>query len=83
MKKNLYVAPVIWESESGGNPTVIGEGSGQGSIAPDGMTFEEWWTDIAWEGENPDADYNGDGVVNQADWQYYIDNELWNGDIEP
>ena len=43
------------------------------------MTFEDWWAEIAWEGENPDADYNGDGEVNIDDYNYWLENELWNG----
>ena len=78
MKKMLYQAPIILQS-SGGNASVIGEGSGQGTAAPEGMSFDDWWLEIAWEGENPDADYNGDGVVDQKDYEYWIENEGWNG----
>ena len=31
-------------------------------------------------GENPDADYNGDGDVDVNDYYYYINNELWKGE---
>ena len=43
------------------------------------MTYDDWWEEIAWGGENPDADYNGDGVVNRDDYEYYMENELWKG----
>ena len=78
MYKRRYQSPIFMIS-SGGPGSVSGDGSNQGSIAPQGMTYKEWWDEIAWEGENPDADYNGDGVVDQADYEYYIENELWNG----
>ena len=52
----------------------------QGTNVPGGMTYDEWWEDIAWEGANPDADYNGDGDVNEDDYNFYIDNELWKGE---
>lgn len=79
MKKRSYLAPVLLAT-GGGNPTVDGHGSGQGTVAPEGMSYEEWWVDIAWEGENnPDADYNGDGTVDRDDYDYYIENELWKG----
>ena len=86
MDKKLFFAPLILSSSSG-NPTVIGQGSGQGTGMPQGMSWEEWSKEIAWglidvkveDGANPDADYNGDGVVNRADYDYYIENELYNG----
>ncbi len=78
MSKRKYLSPVFLVS-SGGAGGVSGDGSGQGTIAPEGMTYDEWWEEVAWGGENPDADYNGDGVVNQDDYDYYIENELWNG----
>lgn len=77
MDKKLFLTPLILTSANGGN--VSGGGSSQGSLGPEGMTYDEWWEEVAWGGENPDADYNGDGVVNQADWEYYIENELWKG----
>ncbi len=79
MAKRKYGTPVLFEQESGGDVTVVGEGTGQGTIAPEGMSFEEWWEDIAWNGDNPDADYDGDGDVDRDDYTYYIENELWNG----
>lgn len=79
MDKKLFFAPLILTSTSQGDPTVIGQGTGEGSVGPQGMTYEEWWDEIAWGGGNPDADYNGDGEVNRADYDYYIENELWNG----
>ena len=78
MSRKIYQSPVLLVS-SGGAGSVSGDGSGQGTIAPEGMTYDEWWDEIAWGGENPDADYNGDGAVDVLDYQYYIDNELWNG----
>ena len=78
MKKKYY-SPVILEISSGGEGDVSGAGSGQGSVT-NAMPYEEWWADIAWEGANPDADYNGDGEVNRDDYDYYIENELWLGD---
>ncbi len=78
MRKRLYQAPVLLVS-SGGTGNVSGDGSSQGSIGPEGMTYDEWWDEIAWGGENPDADYNGDGTVDEADYNYYIENELWKG----
>lgn len=78
MTRKRYQAPVFMTS-SGGDSGVTGQGSGQGSIAPQGMTYDEWWEEIAWGGDNPDADYNGDGEVNEDDYNYYIENELWNG----
>lgn len=78
MSKRKYLSPVFLVS-SGGAGGVSGDGSGQGTIAPEGMTYEEWWDEIASGGDNPDADYNGDGVVDRADYDYYIENELWNG----
>ena len=80
MTRKRYQAPVFMTS-SGGDGGVTGQGSGQGSIAPQGMSYEEWWEEIAWEGENlDDADYNGDGVVDRADYDYYIANHLWDPD---
>ena len=79
MAKRIYVSPAILRLE-GGESDVIGQGTGQGTVAPEGMTYDKWWDEIAWGGENPDADYNGDGTVDENDYQYYIDNELWNGD---
>ena len=78
MSKKLYQSPVLLVS-SGGAGNVTGDGSSQGTLIPDGISYDEWWTDIAWEGTNPDADYNGDGTVDDSDYQYYIENELWNG----
>ena len=82
MNRRRYQSPIFMIS-SGGGGSEFGDGSNQGSIIPDpqegAMPFDEWWTDIAWEGDNPDADYNGDGTVNQADYEYYIENELWKG----
>ena len=78
MIKKKYVAPFLMVSSEGdGNET--GQGSSQGTIAPEGMSFEEWWDEIAWGGENPDADYNGDGIVDEGDYNYYLENELWKG----
>ena len=78
MYKRRYQSPIFMIS-SGGDDNVPGDGTGQGSIAPQGMTYEEWWEEVAWGGENPDADYNGDGEINQEDYDYYIEHELWNG----
>ena len=78
MIKRKYMAPVLFTLDDGGEGTVVGDGTGQGSIPPE-MTYEEWWDEIAWGGNNPDADYNGDGVVDVNDYNYYIENELWNG----
>ncbi len=78
MIKKKYSTPFLMIS-SGGDGSETGQGSGQGTVAPQGMTYDEWWDEIAWGGENPDADYNGDGSVDQLDYQYYMDNELWNG----
>ena len=76
MMRRKYSTPVLFEQESGGDGSVTGQGTGQGSIPPY-MTFEEWWKDEAWNGENPDADYNRDGKVDEADYHFYIDNHLW------
>lgn len=78
MANKLYRSPILF-LDGGGAGSETGDGSGQGSIAPGGMTYDEWWNDIAWGGNNPDADYNGDGTVDINDYNYYIDNELWNG----
>ncbi len=78
MIKKKYVAPFLMVS-SGGDGNETGQGSSQGTIAPEGMSFEEWWDEIAWGGENPDADYNGDGIVDEGDYNYYLENELWKG----
>ncbi len=77
MSKRFYASPVLLVS-SGGAGSVIGQGSGQGTVTVE-MTYEEWWEEIAWEGANPDADYDGDGDVDRDDYDYYIANELWNG----
>ena len=79
MRKRQYQSPVFLSSipTSG---SVIGGGSNQGTNVPGGMTYDEWWEDIAWRGANPDADYNGDGKVNSEDYDYYIANELWKGE---
>ena len=79
MRKRQYQSPVFLSSipTSG---SVIGGGSNQGTNVPEGMTYDEWWEDIAWEGANPDADYNGDGYVNADDYNFYIENELWKGE---
>ena len=79
MSKKKYQAPVLLDISPGGDGGVIGDGSSQGSISPGGMSYEEWLEEIAWGGENPDADYNGDGEINELDYQYWLDNELWNG----
>lgn len=85
MIKRRYTAPLLMES-SGENPTVIGQGTGQGTNTPEGTSYDVWFEDIACgytgpvgEAPNPDADHNGDGVVNRDDYDYYIANELWNG----
>lgn len=80
MKKKMYESPVLWEPEYTGPGNVIGEGSNQGSFAPDGMSYEDWWEEIAWGGENPDADYNGDGKVDIEDWNVYSNPIYWDGD---
>lgn len=81
MLKKKYSSPFLFEGEQsdGGNGSVIGGGTGQGSIPPEGMSYEEWWSDIALEGTNEDCDYNGDGTIDIDDYNYYIDNELWKG----
>ena len=79
MYKRRYQSPIFMIS-SGGSGGVYGDGSGQGTFVPEGMTYEEWWEDIAWGGDNLDADYNGDGEVNRDDYDYYIANELWKGE---
>ena len=79
MYKRRYQSPIFMIS-SGGSGNVYGDGSGQGSVPPEGITYEEWLDEIAWGGENPDADYNGDGEVNRDDYDYYIANELWKGE---
>ena len=53
MRKRQYKAPILLTSPGPGD--VTGDGSGQGTDVPY-MTYEDWWTDIAWEGTNPDAD---------------------------
>lgn len=78
MAKRKYLSPILMSS-SGGSGNVSGDGSGQGSHGPEGMSFDEWWEEIAWAGENPDADYDGDGDVDRDDYQYYIENKLWEG----
>ena len=77
MRKRQYKAPILLTSPGPGD--VTGDGSGQGTYVPY-MTYEDWWADIAWEGTNLDADYNGDGKVDQDDYDYWIENELWNGE---
>lgn len=77
MRKRQYKAPILLTTPGPGD--VIGDGSSQGTGMPEEMTFEDWWAEIAWEGENPDADYNGDGEVNRDDYDYWRENELWNG----
>ena len=61
--KRTYGTPFVYyvddETQTGG--TVIGQGTGQGTIPPEGMTYEKWWDEIAWGGANPDADYDGSG----------------------
>ncbi len=87
MMKRKYGAPVLFDLDDGGNGTVIGQGTGQGSLGPYGMTYEEWFEDLCWgifgsvdeDGANPDCDYNGDGYVNEDDWDYWFDNQMWNG----
>ena len=79
MRKRKYQAPIFL----GAIPTsgsVIGEGSGQGTNIPEAMTYDEWWEEVAWEGANPDADYNNDGFVDENDYNFYIENELWKGE---
>ncbi|MBQ6450566.1 MAG: hypothetical protein IJJ29_01430 [Solobacterium sp.] len=80
MLRRKYCTPIIFTQESGGDVTVIGEGTAQGSIPGQGLSFDEWWDEIAQDGTNPDADYNGDGEVNRADYNYYIENHLWDPD---
>ena len=75
--RRIYESPILF-LENGGDDHVIGQGSGQGSIPPE-ISYDEWWEDTAWGGTNPDADYNGDGVVDRADYEYYIAHELWKG----
>ena len=79
MRKRQYQSPVFLASIPT-SESVIGGGSNQGTNVPGGMTYDEWWADIAWEGTNPDADYNGDGNVNSEDYEFYIKNELWKGE---
>ena len=84
MSKRFYESPILRQSESGGAGNVVGEGSGQGSFAPWGMPYEDWWEEIAMEGNNPDADYNYDGQVDIEDWKLYSDPNNWNGNtFEP
>ena len=78
MSKKRYQAPVLLDVSPEEPTSVIGDGSGQGSISPK-MSYEEWWEEIAWGGENQDADYDGNGKVDYDDYVYYIENELWNG----
>lgn len=80
MLRRKYCTPIIFTQESGGDGSVVGAGTGQGSIPGQGLSFEEWWKDVAWEGDNPDADYNGDGETNKADYDYYIEHHLWEPD---
>ena len=78
MVNKLYRTPIVFLVDEGeGSET--GNGSGQGTNFAEGMTYDEWWEVIAKKGTNPDADYNGDNVVNIDDYNYYIENELWNG----
>lgn len=79
MRKRQYQSPVFLSSIPT-SESVIGGGSNQGTNIPGGMTYNEWWEDIAWEGANPDADYNGDGYVNADDYNFYIEYELWKGE---
>lgn len=79
MRKRQYQSPVFLSSIPT-SESVIGGGSNQGTNVPGGMTYNEWWEDIAWEGANPDADYNGDGYVNADDYNFYIEYELWKGE---
>ena len=79
MRKRQYQSPVFLSSIPT-SESVIGGGSNQGTNVPEGMTYDEWREDIAWEGANPDADYNGDGYVNADDYNFYIEYELWKGE---
>ncbi|MBQ6478581.1 MAG: hypothetical protein IJI44_04340 [Erysipelotrichaceae bacterium] len=81
MLRIKYSTPVLFEldDETGSGGTVIGQGTGQGTNFAEGMDFDTWWEEIAWGGDNPDADYNGDGTVDVNDYDYYIENRLWEG----
>ena len=79
MNKRLYQAPILLKLDNGGAGSETGQGSGQGTMAPDKITYSEWWNEIAWGGNNPDADYNGDGKVDENDYNYYMTNKLYNG----
>ena len=79
MANKNYISPVFMVS-GGGDGSETGAGSGQGTIPPTGaLTYPEWLAEIAFsnegpvteDGVNPDADYNGDGFVNEEDYNYY------------
>lgn len=79
MNKRKYGAPFVFGVEGSSSGSVVGDGSGQGSIAPEGMTWEEWLEEIAWgytgdiaDAPNPDADRNGDKVIDYDDYLYYL-----------
>ena len=75
-----YSTPVLFDLGDEGDVTVVGGGTSQGTYIPEGaLTFDEWWELIAQEGTNPDANYNGDNVIDRDDYDYYIANELWKG----
>ena len=81
MNKRRYQAPILLSSslDGGGPDSVIGQGTGQGTHGPAGMSWEEWLEEEAfgYEGPvggapNPDADLNGDGEINRDDYTWYL-----------
>lgn len=76
MGAKLYFSPVFMVA-GGGSKSVTGEGTGQGTNYPEGLSYEDWLEEIAADGNNPDADYDGNGTVDQSDWEYYNENHLW------
>ena len=82
-----YSTPVLFDLDDEGDVTVVGGGTGQGTYITANTTYSEW-LQIMTHGytgsvnspdcPNPDADYNGDGTINEADYHYYMDNHLYN-----
>ena len=79
-----YSTPVLFDLGDEGDVTVVGGGTAQGTYITESTTYQEWLALIAknYEGPvenapNPDADYNGDGMIDEADYHYYMDNHLY------
>lgn len=80
MAVKKYSTPVLFDLDDGGDVTVTGGGTGQGTYITENTTYEEW---LSLMSSNPDADYDGDGDIDEDDYNYYMSNHLYDPDAQP